>query len=65
MQSNAFIPRVEMIHHKRHTVTAEDSALTLDDPASERWPILKSWEVFIMSHLGMCKILFQTDKKKH
>lgn len=35
MQSNAFIPCVEMIPHKLHTVTAEDTALTLDDPGSE------------------------------
>lgn len=35
MQSHAFIPCVEMINHKLHTVTAEDSALTLDGPGSE------------------------------
>lgn len=35
MQPNAFISCVEMIHHKVHTVTVEDSSLTLDDPASE------------------------------
>lgn len=63
MQHNAFISCVEMIHHKLHVITVEHSALTLDDPHSEGWPNLKSWEVFIMSCLGMCKIFFWIDKK--
>lgn len=52
-----------MINHGLHAVSAEHSALTLDDPGSEGWPIFKSWEVFIVSHLGMYKIFFWTDKK--
>lgn len=49
-----------MINHRLHT---EDGALILDDPGSEGWPIFKSWEVFIVSHLGMYKIFIWSDKK--
>lgn len=42
MQSHAFVPCIEMINHRRHTVGAEDSALTLDDLVQKDDPSSKS-----------------------